>query len=144
MINVLMVDLDGTLALNNTDRPWFGEGYEKRVYEDDVNEMVNHVIDALISDGTADSLLFVSGRDEIGRAETMRWLNEKAGWYPADHELIMRPHKDTRPDEVVKRELYEEHIQGRYNVLLALDDRPKIVDLWRSLNIPTWQVGEYR
>jgi hypothetical protein len=144
MIKTLMVDLDGTLALNNTGRAWYGEGYEKRVYEDDVNHMVNKVIGSLYGDGTVDRVMFMSGRMEIGRAETTRWLRDKAGWWANPSNLIMRANGDKREDVIVKRELWEQHIKGKYDVLLALDDRPSIVALWRSLNIPTWQVGEYR
>lgn len=146
MTPALLCDLDGTLALNNSGRPWYGDGYEARVYEDDLNEMVNKVVNALYWDGTVSSIVFVSGRAEIGRDETLRWLMDKAGWdIDTDQiELFMRKDGDYRQDQIVKREIYDEHIAPVYSIRLALDDRPEVVALWRSLDIPTWQVGEYR
>lgn len=141
----LIVDLDGTLALNNSGRPWFGEGYEARLHEDEVNQSVLMVLDALYDDRRIDHVLFVSGRTESGRAETEKWLT-KLDWRPGSHaaSLFMRAVGDFRPDHEIKRAIYDDHIQEAYDILLALDDRPSIVALWRSLDIPTWQVAEYR
>jgi hypothetical protein len=140
MANALIVDLDGTLALNVTGREFYGDGYEKYVYQDDVNPMVNKVIGSLYGDGTVDTVLFVSGRAEVGRAETTRWLRDKAGWWANPTILLMRPDGDDRQDIEVKREMWEQRIRDKYTVLLALDDRPEV---WRSLDIPCWQVREY-
>ena len=41
----------------------------------------------------------------------------------------MRPATDKRKDCIVKRELYEAHIQGNYNVLAVLDDRNQVIDM---------------
>lgn len=148
MINAIICDIDGTIALNNSGRPWFGEGFEKRVVEDDVNPMVNKVLNALYGDGTVDAVLFVSGRMQVAQDATLRWLSVRAGWTFSRNSdymnLFMRKDGDFRPDTEVKREIYDEFIAPRFNVLLALDDRPEIVDLWRSMDIPTWQVAEYR
>jgi hypothetical protein len=148
-IRAILVDIDGTIALNNSGRPWYGEGYEKRIYEDDVNDAVNSVITYLIEDGDdmtpfAEHILFVSGRMEAGRAETVRWLTRKARQYRNDYTLLMRRDKDTRSDVEIKTEIYNEHIRGVYDVRLALDDKPELINLWRSLGIPAWQVNEYR
>lgn len=149
LIRALLVDLDGTLALNNSGRPWYGDGYEKRIYEDDVNDTVNNVITYLIDSEDAwvpfaEHILFVSGRMEVGRAETVRWLTDKARQYHNDYTLFMRKDKDTRSDVVIKTEIYNEHIRDKFDVRLALDDKPELVTLWRSLGIPAWQVNEYR
>lgn len=149
LIRALLVDIDGTMALNNSGRAWYGDDYEKRVYEDDVNEAVNGVVTYLIDaegDWTpfAEHILFVSGRAEIGRQETMRWLIDKAKQYPQDYTLLMRKDRDFRSDVEVKTEIYNEHILGKFDVRLALDDKPELVTLWRSLGIPAWQVNEYR
>lgn len=146
-IRAVLVDIDGTTALNNTGRPWYGEGYEKRLHEDDVNQTVVDVLDALLyKGGFADHVLFVSGRAEIGREATSLWLSEHTYYPPdgVDATLLMRKDKDFRDDVTVKQEIYEEHIRDVYDVRLALDDKPELVTLWRSLGIPAWQVNEYR
>lgn len=148
MKRAIICDLDNTLSLNVTGRPWYGEGYEKRIYEDEVNTTVNGVITYLIDQNEdwtpfAEHILFVSGRMEVGRAETVRWLTNKARQYEQDYTLLMRKDRDFRLDELVKREIYDEHIAGKYDVRLVLDDKPALVDMWRSLGLQCWQVREY-
>jgi hypothetical protein len=144
----IICDLDNTLSLNVTGRRWYGEGYESRLFEDEVNETVNNVL-AYLTDKDeglttfADHILFVSGRMEVGRAETVRWLTKKARQYEEDYTLLMRADKDFRLDEVVKREIYGQHIRGKYDVRLVLDDKPALVGMWRALGLQCWQVREY-
>jgi hypothetical protein len=54
----------------------------------------------------------------------------------------MRRAGDRRKDWVVKSELYREHIEPRYDVLLVLDDRDQVVRAWRGLGLTVFQVAE--
>ena len=54
--------------------------------------------------------------------------------------LWMRAAKDTRGDDVVKAELFDAHIRRRFHVRVVLDDRDRVVALWRRLGLPCWQV----
>jgi hypothetical protein len=42
---------------------------------------------------------------------------------------------------VVKGELFDAHVRHRFNVRVSLDDRDRVVALWRRLGLPTWQVN---
>ena len=48
----------------------------------------------------------------------------------------MRKEGDVRKDTVIKEELFWEHIAPHYNVLVAFDDRPCVVDMWHDVGIP--------
>jgi hypothetical protein len=53
----------------------------------------------------------------------------------------MRRTGDRRKDSKVKREMYERTVPGTYDVLLVLDDRNQVVDMWRKeLGLPCFQV----
>jgi hypothetical protein len=39
----------------------------------------------------------------------------------------MRPEKDYRSDEIIKSEIYDNFIEGNYNVLCVYDDRDRVV-----------------
>lgn len=145
-IRAAIIDLDGTLSLNETGRPWYGPGYEERLHEDRVNRTVEDVVSAMVSHGLVDHILFVSGRTEVGRAATSQWIYDNTAFTVGggSASLFMRADGDYRPDHVVKREIYDEHIRDAYSVFVALDDRPEMIELWRSLDIPAWQVNEYR
>ncbi len=56
----------------------------------------------------------------------------------------MRAEGDNRPDSIVKRELFETHIRGSYNVHTVFDDRDSVVRMWRRIGLPAWQVAEGR
>ena len=60
-----------------------------------------------------------------------------------DYPLLMRKDGDNRPDQIVKRELYERHVVGLYEVEGVLDDRAKVVRMWRDeLGLTCLQVAD--
>lgn len=56
--------------------------------------------------------------------------------------LFMRRTGDTRKDNIIKREIFNEHIRGKYNVLFVLDDRSRVVREWRAMGLTVFQVAE--
>ena len=52
----------------------------------------------------------------------------------------MRSTEDNRKDAVVKREIYDNWIKDKYNVLAVFDDRNQCVDMWRGLGLTCLQV----
>lgn len=126
----IICDLDGTLALINGRNPYDAEKCEF--------DLVNGPI-ADIIETTNHTILLVSGRSEAHRPQTERWLQSHHIRYMT---LFMRPESDIRKDALVKRELYEQHILGRYNIHYILDDREQMVQMWRSLGLTCLQVAD--
>lgn len=57
--------------------------------------------------------------------------------------LLMRTTDDKRKDTVVKQEIWDRNISGKYNVLCAIDDRSSVVKMWRyEIGLPVFQVAE--
>ena len=81
-------------------------------------------------------IIIVSGRIDDLRHETELWL--KKFEVPFDY-LFMRKRKDMRPDNVIKLEIYEEHIRDKFQIIFVLDDRQKVVDMWRGQNLVVLQ-----
>ena len=54
----------------------------------------------------------------------------------------MRPAGDRRRDSIVKAELFDRKVRDEYRVLVVLDDRKQVVDMWRSLGLTCLQVAE--
>lgn len=129
----IICDLDGTLALLNGRDPYDASKCE----EDLLNEPVAAIIRKFIKGGT--KVLFVSGRSFDYYYQTKFWLDKHK--MPIDR-LWMRKIGDSRRDSIIKEEIYNEHIAGRYNVLFVLDDRNQMVDLWRYLGLTCLQVAE--
>lgn len=124
-------DIDGTLAHMNGKRGPFDW---RKVGLDDIDLGVAHVLDGISMINYATVFLF-SGRDEVCRPETEEWLERHDISYK---QLYMRrsDHKDANggqvKDTLVKKEMYEKYIKGKYNVLLILDDRPQVCRMWRD------------
>lgn len=129
----VICDIDGTLALTAGRNPYDAANCE----QDALNVPVASIITGRHQAG--ESILLVSARQECHRELTERWLAAHGIAYTA---LWMRPTGDQRKDVVIKEEIYKEHIEGRYAIVFALDDRVSTVAFWRSLGIPTFQVAD--
>ena len=133
-------DLDGTLAHTNGKRsPYDASKY----HVDDVDEALADVLGAVRYDGIdSASILILTGRDAKYRAECEAWLKQQGVHYS---HLIMRPEGDTRNDAVVKSDLWDEHIDGKFNVLMHFDDRRRVVNGLRrkGIKVAQVQVGDF-
>lgn len=131
----LIVDIDGTVASHEGIR---GHHDYHRVLEDapkgDIIDLVNFLWPVHMSE-----VIFVSGRPDSCREDTVEWL--KAHGLPSGN-LFMRKTGDFRPDYLVKYELFNEHIRGKYNVGYVLDDRNSVVAMWRALGLTCLQVAD--
>lgn len=134
---VVVVDLDGTMALNLSGRGWFDWS---KVGQDSPNEPVVDLVTTLLSHGYR--IVFMSGRDEVCRTETEFWLRQVLpNGYTGRWDLHMRAEGDNRSDDIVKYELFDQHIRGQVNVKFILDDRDKVVKMWRNLGLTCLQVA---
>lgn len=132
----VLVDIDGTVALKGARSPY---DYT-RVHEDDPNKRVIDVVYALYLAGY--EIIFMSGRSEDCRAMTEEWLAECLP-FVAGAQLYMRASGDMRKDSIVKRELFDKHVRGYFNIVCVLDDRNQVVRMWREeLGLTCLQVAE--
>jgi predicted kinase len=129
--NCYLIDLDGTLAIN-TSRPFFAWD---RVGEDSPNPPVIQMAQTLAQQA---QIIVLSGRSIACQKQTTDWLDRYGVPFQS---LYMRAADDQRPDEMIKSELYDQHIRDRFNVLGVIDDRPKVCRMWRGLGLPVFQVG---
>ena len=123
-----LCDIDGTLALRGDRSPFDWA----RVGEDGANKPVITVARLLAGKS---GLIFMSGRMEQCRGETRLWLHTfvcEPSLCTCKMPLVMRKDGDNRPDQIVKRELYERRVQGVYEVEGVLDDRDRVVKMWRE------------
>ena len=130
----IIVDVDGTLALKSPNRSIYE--YAK-VYEDSLNIPVYKAVTSFA--GTDCAIIIMSGRDDDCKDVTVEWLMSKNVPFK---EIYMRSTGDKRSDDIVKRELFENNLRGRFFVEAVFDDRQKVVDMWRSLGLTTFQVAD--
>jgi predicted kinase len=133
--NSVIVDLDGTYAIMGDRSPYDAA----RAGIDELNMVVHSIVSAYKGDPTK-RVILCSGRQSEHRAVTEAWLSRHDIAYD---ELFMRGVDDRRKDSLVKREIFETHIRGKFNVDFVLDDRQQVVDMWRNeLGLVCLQVAE--
>lgn len=129
---VYLFDIDGTLASMSDRSPFKWD----EVGNDDPRKQVILTAQALSKAGY--KIVVMSGRDAVCRNETIGWL------YLYDipfSELHMRAEGDMRKDNIVKQELFDEHIRHKYDVVAVFDDRQQVVDMWRAMGVDCFQVA---
>ena len=170
MVNkkTVIFDLDGTLANIDARRVKAGKTKDGKVTNkmdwdvffdpdniklDDPNPPVIKLAQMFKADGF--KVVIFSGRNDRSFHTTKQWL--------ADHDvpfdlLVMRPDKfkddswpiadgnpatpDMRfmPDDILKKKMLDTFVDIN-DVFVVVDDRQKVVDMWRNLGLNTWQVA---
>lgn len=128
-------DLDGTLA-NGVHRDPFSPKDEE-VLQDKPILSVLSVHQPLFN---AFEVIYLSGREDKYKEVTEDWLEKHTG--NKVETLIMRKTGDHRPDDIVKRELFNQYIKDKFNVLGVFDDRDKVVKMWQREGIFVFDVSQ--
>ena len=160
----VIFDLDGTLANIDTRRnmslkpngklDWDIFADPSSILNWDVpNVPVIKMAQLFKADGFR--IVIFSGRNDRGFDATVQWLNNNH--VPFDL-LVMRPDKfkdkswpiadgnpatpDMRfmPDEILKKKMLDTFVDIN-DVFLVVDDRDKVVKMWRDLGLNTFQVA---
>lgn len=132
--DAIICDVDGTLALANNRGPYELE----KAHTDHVNPSVECVVRWANDRIGGPRIIIMSGREDCYRELIERWLSDNGVRYAA---LFMRTTGDLRRDDIIKRELYEAHVKDKYNVLFVMDDRDRLVSMWRSEGLSCFQVN---
>lgn len=131
--DAIICDIDGTLA----------QCHNRSVYDTEkcLSDLpILPVVDVLNEYEHSTFIILVSGRDAAYRYLTQEWL--KLYNIPHDH-LLMRPEGDRRRDDIVKKELYEQNIKGKYNVKFVIDDRKRVKRMWVEEGLFVFDCNQY-
>ncbi len=77
-------------------------------------------------------VIIVTARDARYERETRDWLVKHGIQF--DH-IYMRGWGDIRPDYIVKQEILDNMREDGYEPLIAFDDNPEVVEVWRRNGI---------
>ena len=133
-------DVDGTLCNVSNIRHHLRNGNRNfdHFHADSVNcpphQWVVNMAQNLSRNGI--DIVVVTARKSRWFNVTWWWLNENRVPYV---DLLMRDDWDQRPDYEVKEDILH-RINQRWVPVLAVDDNPNVVGLWRENGIPTIQV----
>lgn len=126
--NAVICDLDGTLAILNDRSPYDASTCEN----DTLNPVVSNLLDGK-------DVIIVSGREDKYKEQTEKFLSK----HGIEHiGIFMRKSDDTRKDAIIKREIFDNEIRGKFNITFVLDDRNQVVEMWRDLGLVCLQVAD--
>ena len=129
----ILIDLDGTLA-EVDHRIKNGKCDHTKIKDDDYNKAMREIISKFQD---THNIIIFTAREDKWREATMRWC-----WYNFiifDKLFMPLPHH-RGPNYLVKYQMYKEFIEGEYEVLFAIDDNNKVVEMLRDLGITTFQI----
>lgn len=127
-----IVDIDGTIADHHGLRSPF------EWMKVDLDTPKQHVIDIVnMLYRAGNKVIIFSGRDGECYDLTESWLKVNGVLYD---ELYLRSAGDMRKDYIVKMELFQKHVMGKYTPVAVFDDRMQVVRYWRAIGIPVFQV----
>lgn len=146
MTKVILCDVDGTLSngqhrqhyLSIKPKNW--KAFVNASPLDPPYEDVVWLVKTLHEAGN--TILIVTARSEDERNVTKKWLDEVAGLKHVYEKMYMRESGDYRDDAIVKKEILENIRLDGYDPFMVLDDRNKVVNMWRSVGIRCLQVQD--
>lgn len=127
-----LFDLDGTVYHMGDKRG----PYDHNVDVDDPDEKIIHIVRTMARELIP---IAMSGRVTATRETTIKCLMRDN--VPFEH-LFMRADGDFRPDNIIKAELFDNHVRDNFDVQFVLDDRNQVVDMWRKMEMTCLQVAE--
>lgn len=133
--SIILVDLDGTLSLLNGRDP-----FDASTCDQDLPHIpVIACVKAMYAAGY--KIIYMSGRENQYREPTEKFIAQHLPNIP--YELHMRNTGDSRKDSIIKEELLEANVFGKFNILFAIDDREQVVSHYRNnLGITVFQCAE--
>lgn len=139
----IVCDLDGTLCDVRYRRHFVSgkkkdfESFHRLLVLDEPVQSVKATLNALALQDF--EILLVSARPNSYRTQTEEWLNKNLIIW--DELYLLRPDNDSTPDVVLKREWLK--TQNKESILFCLDDRQRIVDMWREEGLTCFQVDSW-
>ena len=127
--HAILVDLDGTMCIHNGRGP-----FEYLKCDTDLlNEPVASIVQKFLG---RVQIIYASGREDFCREKSENWLRVHSLF---DGLLFMRKTGDHRKDVVIKQEIFEREIKGKYFIEFVIDDRQQVVNFYRSLGLTVLQ-----
>ncbi len=150
MNKYLIIDIDGTIANCEhrlhyiTQKPKDFKSFYANVINDTPISLVIDIIEAMVSIGYTP--IFITGRSNECFKDTLLWLRKYLSFPIHIDSLIMRNNKDFMADDIVKLKLLNSLLLSgediNINNTIILEDRQRVVDMWRGLGYKVLQVAK--
>lgn len=139
----IIVDFDGTLSdtkhrehfVQSKPKQW--QAFFEAATDDPLNQWCFEIINSMVAQGY--KIILLTGRPEWMRGLSENWLEK----YQVPYDLfLMRKDDDHQGDPDMKWEAYQESIVDQYDILFTLEDRQRVVDMWREKGLTCLQCAK--
>lgn len=141
--DTIIIDLDGTLS-DGSARYHLVKGkhrdyaaFHALLDQDPVNEWCRALMGSFGEQTYR--VVIVSARPKSCEEATRAWLFRNRVYF--DELNLLRPDGDSTPDQELKRAWLRGY--GKERVLFAVDDRQKVVDMWREEGLTCLQCADW-
>jgi predicted kinase len=131
----IIVDLDATVALNISGRPYFGDGCKEGIKFDEPIIPIIQIVERYQG-----HVIFITGRDYSVEEETKAWIKEHI--HIPEYTLLMREIGDYSKGDISKLNLYYKYVKDKYYIEFVLEDSDKCVKMYRDLGLTVLQPNE--
>ena len=137
MKKAVIFDIDGVLAEKSPERDY--REYDKVHLDNPIIHLFNIIEYCMDCKGY--KVILITGRKEFCRELTEKWIIKffnknadlrKVNNFDDNFTLFMRGDKDHRKAVVLKKEIYETHIKGEYDVVACFDDDTEICEMYKK------------
>lgn len=134
----IVVDMDATLCVNTSGRPFYGEGAAEGMLTD---TPVEELVELLNLNHLYYHIVILTGREDTPeiREATEKWLIDHGIEFS---KVIMRPQGDLTKGNIFKKKAMEEQILPNYRVRFILEDSSKCVETFREMGLLVLQPNE--
>ena len=134
----IVVDMDATLCVNTSGRPFYGEGAAEGMLTD---TPIEELVELLNLNHLYYHIIILTGREDTPeiRKATEKWLINHGIEFS---KVIMRPQGDLTKGNIFKKKAMEEQILPNYCVRFILEDSSKCVEAFREMGLLVLQPNE--
>ena len=136
----LICDLDSTLA-NNDHRAHHADNKDWQTFHDLSGEDKPHdwcvqILESMHIAHPEMFFFFITGRPNRVREGSEKWLNDVLSPTLMNNStLYMKPAGWKLGTPELKKTIYKDKIEGKFDILFVMEDERKVVDMWRSLGL---------
>ena len=130
----IICDLDGTLCAIGNRSPYDASRCD---LTDTLKEYVAETVRLYHKAGY--KIIFCSGREDKDEPPTRRFIENHLP--DMEYTLMMRKSGDKRADNIIKEEIFDQHIFGKYYIHMVLDDRLSVSRMWYRKGLNLARIG---
>ena len=134
MTDAIIFDLDNTILYQTNRNPFNWSDLSGDVLIPEIESLISVLYNA------GNAIMFVTGRPELARVQTEKWLEDNG----VDYDRLYMKQGDPMGKAVHSKELTLNEIKKEFNVVMAFEDDNKCAEMYVKNNVMTLMPLNYK